>query len=212
MTRTKYSQGIKAMTKSQLILQKALDEMVGKIDATLKSYGYSGEPIKMTLAGGMAVSYYCGIRYTEDVDATFSRKILLPFDELVVNYTKEDGTDAIIYFDTNYTPSLALMHDDYEECVVEYANINTPDRNIKLFVLSPLDLAISKISRFSDQDVNDILSLARQHYFTIDEFKNRAMDALSYYIGNIESVKNSITIVCEKIVLDQTQCIRTTIA
>ena len=28
----------------------------------------------MILAGGMAVNYYCGTRYTEDVDAVFSKE------------------------------------------------------------------------------------------------------------------------------------------
>ncbi len=187
------------MNQRQKILQGALSEMIDKIDAVLQSFAYSGEPIKMILAGGMAVNYYCGTRYTEDVDASFSRKILLPYADLIVHYLKEDGTSAYIYFDTNYSPSLALMHEDYPDDLVDYREINIKDRAIKLFLLSPIDLAISKIARFSDQDVQDILELASRRFFSAEELKSRAEEALSYYVGNIGSVQNGIDIVCHQI-------------
>lgn len=187
------------MNRKQKILQDALAEMVDKIDAVLRSFNYRGEPVIMTLAGGMAVNYYCGVRYTEDVDASFSKKILLPYEDLVVHYRKEDGDDAYIYFDTNYSPALALMHEDYADDLVDYPEINRKERLVKLFLLSPIDLAISKIARFSDQDVEDILALAGRRYFSAEALKERANEALGYYIGNIGPVKNSIDIVCRKV-------------
>lgn len=187
------------MNESQSILTSALTQMVEKIDQVIRSFGYQGEPVKMILAGGMAVNYYCGSRYTGDVDATFSKKILLPYEELIVFYQKEDGTQANIYFDTNYSPTLALMHEDYETDIVDYQSINNQNRTIELFLLSPIDLAISKIARFSDQDVADILTLADHSFFTVDELRNRAEEALSYYIGNVNGVKNSIDLICQKI-------------
>lgn len=51
----------------------------------------------MILAGGMAMNYYSGTRYTEDVGAVFSRKILLPYEDLPANYTKEDDSEGFIY-------------------------------------------------------------------------------------------------------------------
>jgi len=116
------------MKKRQTTLQDALSQMVDKIEDVIKAFGYQGEPVKMILAGGMAVNYYCNSRYTDDVDATFSKKILLPYDELVVHYIKEDGTHSYLYFDTNYTPSLALMHENYEEDLIPYTEINRNDR------------------------------------------------------------------------------------
>lgn len=43
-------------------LAAALSAMLDKIDATLRDNEYQGEPIRMYLAGGMAVNYYCGSR------------------------------------------------------------------------------------------------------------------------------------------------------
>lgn len=50
------------MSQSQKILQDALAEMLNKIDDVIQSFGYKGEPVRMLLAGGMAVNYYCGKR------------------------------------------------------------------------------------------------------------------------------------------------------
>lgn len=187
------------MNQRQAILEKALEQMVIKINGVIKSYGYSGEPIRMILAGGMAINYYCGTRYTSDVDATFSRKLLLPYEDLVVHYVDEAGKPAYIYFDTNYSPSLALMHENYEDDVIPYTAINQKDRHLQLFLLSPIDLAISKIARFSSQDVEDILALAKLDYFTAQALEDRAMEAISYYIGNVDAVKTSIHLICQKI-------------
>jgi hypothetical protein len=56
----------------------------------------------MYLAGGLAVNNYCGSRYTEDVDASFSHRLLLPYDEMVVDYLRSDYTASMIYLDQNY--------------------------------------------------------------------------------------------------------------
>lgn len=58
-------------------LAAALSTMLNRIDATLRENGYAGEPIIMYLAGGLAVNFYCGSRFTADVDASFSRRVTL---------------------------------------------------------------------------------------------------------------------------------------
>src|SRR4051794_29336053 len=101
-------------------LAEALSRMLDRIDAAIRENGYSGTPILMYLAGGLALNYYCGSRYTEDVDASFSRRILLPYSNLVVDYQRKDGTPSFIYFDQNYNSTLSLMHQDYEDDALEW--------------------------------------------------------------------------------------------
>lgn len=67
-------------------------------------------PLKVFLAGGMAVHLYTGHRVTTDVDAEFGSRVLLPND-LMVEITLEDGTPQVIYLDSNYNPTFALMHE-----------------------------------------------------------------------------------------------------
>ena len=57
-------------------------------------------PLSVYLAGGMAVHLYTASRVTTDVDAEFGGRIYLPND-LVVEVTLEDGSQQLIYLDTN---------------------------------------------------------------------------------------------------------------
>ncbi len=54
-------------------LTAALSEMLNRLDRHLRDGGYEGASVLMYLAGGMAVHFHCGSRYTDDVDASFPR-------------------------------------------------------------------------------------------------------------------------------------------
>lgn len=43
-------------------LTEALARFLDRLDAHIRGSGYAGEPIRMYLAGGLAVNYYCGSR------------------------------------------------------------------------------------------------------------------------------------------------------
>jgi hypothetical protein len=152
----------------------------------------------MYLAGGLGVNYYCGTRYTEDVDASFSRRFVLPRN-LTVNYRRPDGTEAFIYFDYNYNTSLTLLHDDFESDSREWVGIGNEGRKVELRVLAPLDLAVSKIPRLSSRDREDILALASARLFSADQLRKRALDAVANFIGNKQPLLNSIEIICREV-------------
>ena len=71
----------------------------------------SKEPIAMYLAGGAAMHFYTGARMTDDVDAVFDRKLLVPAD-LAVIYRDAEGRARSVYFDANYNETYALLHED----------------------------------------------------------------------------------------------------
>ncbi len=56
-------------------LRSALGEIIHRISAALPELK---EPVRMYLAGGMAVNFFTGYRPTVDVDASFSHRLLLP--------------------------------------------------------------------------------------------------------------------------------------
>lgn len=152
----------------------------------------------MYLAGGMAVNYYCGTRYTEDVDASFSRRVLFSENEVVADYVRSDGKKSFIYLDTNYNPTFALMHENFEDDALPWRpEVTTGLLNLK--ILSPVDLAVSKLSRFSERDREDIKALAMEGLITDTALRERAEEALLDYVGNLVSVKNSIQIACEDV-------------
>ena len=78
--------------------------MLEKLDSHVKAGDYHGDPIRMFLAGGMAMYYHCGVRYTEDVDASFSKRLLVSAEDLTVDYLREDGTPSALYFDATPSP------------------------------------------------------------------------------------------------------------
>lgn len=63
-------------------------------------------------------------------------------------------------------------------------------------VLSPVDLAVSKLSRFSDQDRADIELLARKALIHAPALRARAEHALQGYVGNTAPLRTSIDIAC----------------
>ena len=180
-------------------LTRAMAEMLDRMDASLRQSGYSGDAIRMFLAGGMAVHFHCGTRYTEDVDASFSRRMLLPTGDLAIDYKREDGTPSTLYFDANYNDTFALMHPDHQENAVEWQGIGNELRVIQLFVLAPLDLAVSKLARFAQQDREDIHSLAGRRYFTGAQLRSHAAEALDYYVGDTARVRGTIDLICNEI-------------
>lgn len=136
-------------------------------------------PVNVYLAGGMAVHLYTASRVTTDVDAEFGGRVYLPND-LMVEVTLEDGTPQVVYLDTNYNSSFALMHEDY---LNDSIPVDLGVDQIRVHVLSPVDLAVSKIARFADNDKEDIAALVRLGLTTADEIEQRATSALDGYVG-----------------------------
>ena len=136
-------------------------------------------PLKVFLAGGMAVHLYAASRVTTDVDAEFGSRVFIPSD-LIVDVTLEDGRHESLYFDTNYNPSFSLMHEDYLDDAIP---LDLGVEQIKLYVLCPLDLAVSKVARFADNDKEDIAELVRLGLTTANEIEQRATAALTGYVG-----------------------------
>ena len=165
------------------------------IQRLLRSAG-SKEPIAMYLAGGAAMHFYTGSRMTDDVDAVFNTKLLIPAD-LAVIYRDAEGKARSVFFDVNYNETFALMHEDAHEDAMRLPLKGIP--GARIFVLQPVDLAVSKLARFADVDRNDILELARNRLITARSLRERAEAALSFYVGNPIPVRTSIDLACRDI-------------
>ena len=176
----------------------AFAEIVNKIAQSLKGAPANALPIRMVVAGGAALQLHIGTRVSEDIDATFSRRLVLT-DDLSVSYRDVDGHARILYLDRNYNDSLGLLH---ENAFDDSVSVTIPGVNAKVIdvrVLSPLDLAVSKLSRFADQDRLDIEALARERLINAKALRRRAIQALGGYIGSVEVVRNTIDIACRLI-------------
>ena len=168
--------------QGDLGIKKAVGEIVQRIGNNLPELQ---QPVFMYLAGGVAVNFYTGYRSTRDIDASFSRLLLLPKkEELAIAYVTQTGEKRSIYLDTNYNNTFAIIHPDHEidSLIVEGEEFRNP--NICLKILNPVDLAVSKIARFVGKDKEDIEQLAIHKLVNAPEVEQRTLEALDYYVGN----------------------------
>jgi hypothetical protein len=119
--------------------------------------------------------------------------------ELLATFEGYDGRPAVLYFDPNYNPTFALTHPDFEKSSRPWENFGGGGRKIKVNVLSPVDLAVSKLSRFSDQDREDILTLASLGLITAEALRLRATEAMHYYIGNQVPLRTNIDLIARAV-------------
>jgi len=151
-------------------------------------------PVVACVAGGAALHFYTGSRVSKDIDAKIMARVLLDPKDLQVAYRDADGHARLLYFDTQYNDTFALMHHDTYADALPIAVDGVDARRLEVKLLTPLDLAVSKLSRFSDQDQADIRALAREGLIDARQLQRRAEEALPDYVGNLDRVKTSIKI------------------
>ena len=142
------------------------------------------DPIKMFIAGGMAAHLYTGLRVTTDVDAEFSKRILLPSDLIV-----ETAGGTMLYVDASYNSTFALMHEDYLDDALP---VPLGTDLIEVYMLSPIDLVISKIARFAGPDAEDIAGVISRFHIRAEAIQQRAEEALGGYVGNTDYLRMNL--------------------
>ena len=173
----------------------AIRRLVAKIEASLPKMD---EPVRMYVAGGSAVHYYTACRVSADVDAMFSKRLLLP-DDLEVAWMAGDGKPQLLYLDKQYNDSFALMHEDYAAAAIPCAALNAGKRKVLVYFLSPVDLVVSKLLRYESVDQEDICVLAASGLVSASAVRARASEALGGYVGNMARIRNSIKLACKLI-------------
>ena len=173
----------------------AFREIINRIAASLEGLPKRALPIRMFVAGGAALHFYTGERVSQDIDAAFSRRIALP-DDLDVHYRDADGAARLLYFDRQYSDTLGLMHEDAYDDSVPLTLKGIDSKVLEVRLLTPLDLAVSKLGRFASQDRDDIAQLARRKLITATALRRRAEDALKGYVGDTARAQGSIDLAC----------------
>ena len=174
----------------------AFSGIASRIQATILKAGKKAVlPVRMVVAGGAAVLFYTGTRVSLDIDATLSQRILLP-EQLESAYADGDGAPRVLYFDRQYNDTYALMHENAADDAhpLKLPGIDPAVLDIRL--LSPTDLAVSKLARYADHDQDDIAALARHGLIDASGVRKRAEQALIAFVGETRRVKTSIRLAC----------------
>lgn len=166
------------MTKER----KLYPELEAHLEKLAERLGELKMPVHAYIAGGVAVNHYTGIRMSDDVDIAWSRRVAIPPDMRVFEAANPDDPQDVmlITMDGEFGDYLGSFHPDWKEDSLEICQIG----DIVLHVISPLDLAVSKIGRFQDRDREDIEGLARFRLIKSEEFERRATEAVDYYVGD----------------------------
>jgi len=174
---------------------EAFARVVAKIATRLKDVDKKQLPIKLTIAGGAALYLRTGSRVSIGIDGVFSRRVVID-DDLEASYRDKDGRARVLYLDRNYNDTLGLLHENAHE---DAERVDLPGNDgsvVEVRVLTPLDLAVSKLARFSDQDREDIEVLAREKLVDAKSLRKRAEEALSGYVGDLKSIRTSLELAC----------------
>ena len=95
-----------------------------------------------------------------------------------MEYLDDNNLETNLEFDSGFNTSLASIDPDYDERVIPLIS----DSIVEVYLVSGLDLAISKLARLSDRDIEDIKELYLKGKFSLEEFKKSANNAKEYYV------------------------------
>lgn len=174
---------------------KAFAKIMSRIERALGPKR-PAKPVTICVAGGAAMHFYTGERFSNDIDAKILARVMLDPKELQVAYRGKDGHARLLYFDTQYNDSFALLHRNAYDDALTISVKGVDSRRLEVRLLAPLDLAVSKLSRFSAQDQDDIRALARATLVEAAALRRRAESALPDYVGNLERIRTSIDAAC----------------
>lgn len=105
-------------------------------------------------------------------------RALILGDDVVVRYVDHSGEERLLALDSSYSIDIGLRHPD---CFndAEYL-FDSSNGRLRLYVLNPLDLGVTKTGRFQDHDKVDIGLMAKASLLDAENFTKRARDALEY--------------------------------
>lgn len=190
------------MPYTQTAFSKAIFEMFDNLDSWL-THEYSELPdraVTVYLFGGCAMHLHTLARTSNDVDAE-----LLSIPKLKVTTVKqaiqsvdfddENGFPRSLDWDGGFNLSFAPVDPAYDQRAT-LIHI-TQSRLIFVYLVSAVDLAVSKLGRFELVDRTDIKRLYQQGLFSEQDFLDTASEAKKYYCVAIDKLQFNIDLAVE---------------
>lgn len=181
-------------------LGQALVLMFKSVEAELTFENAKPGTVKVIVFGGCAVHLYTNHRVSTDVDAEIHeaslpegfhlRALLAEVPEQFVD--ERSGRLMELNYDLQYNTSFGPIHEDYwaRSLPLEEFPVASP---LHVHIAAPVDIAISKLGRATDQDVGDILALLRAGFILTAELRRLALEAIDVYVGNKEPPTSVLT-------------------
>lgn len=173
------------MSYTRTAFSQAIFQMFENLDSWLaKNYSeLPDQAVSVYLFGGCAMHLHTNTRTSNDVDAellSISRLKVATLQNAIqsVDFDDENGFPRSLDWDGGFNLSFAPIDPDY----VERATLihTTKSNLIFVYLVSPVDLAVSKLGRLELVDRQDIQSLYRLGLFSLQDFMDTSSEALKY--------------------------------
>ncbi|EOG4614990.1 DUF6036 family nucleotidyltransferase [Pseudomonas aeruginosa] len=150
--------------------------------------GQAPGAMKVFIFGGCGVHLLTHARGSADIDAEVEAARILRRDELVAvladpEFYEQGDEDLTVEFDPNYNTSLGPLHEDYRDRAIPLDGFDG-NQPLHVYVAAGVDLAISKLGRYTEQDKADIEALIDCGRVDVEEFVTLAKEAIDYAVGN----------------------------
>jgi len=169
---------------------RLIPELVRHMALLSERLGALRVPLHAYIAGGIAVNYHTGVRMSDDVDIQWSHRVLIPTDMHTFDVSDPNDPEEvhIVTLDSGFNDAIGSFHPDWKIAAPVIAETG----DIVIHVITPLDLAVSKLARYSARDREDIAALARFGLIRAAEVNDRAKEALEFVVGNTTFVEYNI--------------------
>lgn len=179
---------------STLSVDTPLAGAVKSMFSRLEKYLDSMPPgsVRVVIFGGCAVHLLTQARGSQDVDAELMASHLLNKSELMaelkvpVDYLAGDDYETLVY-DFNYSNTLGPLHEDYLDRAISLQGFSN-DRALQISVASGVDVAISKLDRFTDRDRSDIELLIKSKRVDPRQLLKLGSEAIDYMAAGNKSM------------------------
>ncbi|MDR6959060.1 hypothetical protein J2W43_003047 [Pseudomonas brassicacearum] len=185
-------------------LGQALVSMFKSVEAELTVENAKPGAVKIIVFGGCAVHLYTNHRVSTDVDAEIYeaslpedfhlRTLLAEVPEQFVD--ERSGRLMELNYDLQYNTSFGPIHEDYWVRSLPLEEF-PPESPLHVHIAAPVDIAISKLGRATDQDIGDIMALLRAGFILTAELRRLALQAIDVYVGNKEPPTSVLTYILQ---------------
>ncbi|WP_313048207.1 DUF6036 family nucleotidyltransferase [Pseudomonas soli] len=185
---------------TQSDLGQALISMFKSVEAEMVQEQAGPGALKIIILGGCAVHLYTHHRVSVDVDAEcYENSLAEPFDlqALLAEvpqafFDAQSGRMLELHYDLHYTTTFGPIHEDYLERSLPLAEF--PETSpLHIRIAAPVDIAISKLARASEQDLSDIHALLRSGLILTTDLRRLALEAIDVYVGSKEPPTTVLT-------------------
>lgn len=167
-------------------ISKAIFELFNKLEdwIVLNHKNLANGSVKAYIFGGCAFHIHTNARGSNDIDAEIQAISYLKKEDIYlflenhdIEYMDENGLETNLEFDRGFNTSLASIDPDYDERLIPLISNSI----VEVYLVSGLDLAVSKLARLSDRDIEDIKELYLKGKFSLEAFEKSANNAEMYY-------------------------------